>query len=135
MSFYITWLLVGFVAVTPLLLFAQKLPPRAMHKLLGRSLVIAAIIYIGFAVIWGNISWVGIESAGVVLYSFFYWLSLRWGINWLAVGWLLHTIWDVALHLLGPGHSIAPASYAVVCISFDFAVAFYILFKSRQFKN
>lgn len=132
MLFYITWLLIGALAVLPLLRFAERLPPNAMHKLLGRSLVIAAIIYIGFALIWGNISWVGVETAGVVIYSLFYWLSLRWSINWLAVGWLLHPVWDVVLHLLGPGYSVAPAGYAVACVSFDFAVGIYIIRKNSQ---
>jgi len=129
--FYVSWLVIGAIAVVPLLIFAEKLPPRAMHKLLGRSLIIAAIIYIGFALIWGNTQWLLIEIIGVGAYAIFYWTSLKWGIIWLSLGWLLHPVWDIAVHLFGPGHEVAPAGYAVACVSFDIAVAVYLAKKYR----
>ena len=53
------------------------------------------------------------------------------GIIWLSLGWLLHPVWDIAVHLFGPGHEVAPAGYAVACVSFDIAVAVYLAKKYR----
>jgi len=53
-------------------------------------------------------------------------LGLRGSPYWLAAGWALHPLWDVGLHYIGPGHSFAPMTYAIACISFDLVVAAYI---------
>ena len=41
----------------------------------------------------------------------------------LAVGWQLHSVWDVGLHLRGPGRHVAPDWYAIACVSFDVLLA------------
>lgn len=129
---YVLWFVVGWVAVLPLLWFAQtKTRLHTVKKLMGRSLVAAAVIYIGFSAMWGNASWSGIEVLGVLGYGVFYLLAMRHSILWLAVGWALHPVWDIALHLLGPGHHIVPAWYAVACVSFDIAVAVYIVYRYK----
>ena len=126
------WFAVGFVAALPLLVFAHRLKRRTMTRLMGRSLIAAAIIYIGFAALWGDAEWLAIETLGVVIYGFFYWLAIKHSDLWIGVGWLLHPVWDVALHLLGPGSHVAPAWYAVACLSFDFVVAAYIFKRLRS---
>ena len=47
----------------------------------------------------------------------------RW---WLVTGWVLHHLWDMVLHYLGPRQSFAPATYTIPCLSFDLLVAAYI---------
>ena len=42
---------------------------------------------------------------------------------WLAVGWALHPVWDVALHLVGGGRVFTPQAYPVACLSWDTIVA------------
>lgn len=129
--FFLLWFLVGGIAVLPLLHFANRLALDSMVKLLGRSLVIAALLYIAFALAWGNFTWLGIEVIGAMAYGSFYWLALRFSRFWLSLGWLLHPVWDLVLHLTGPGHEIVPAWYAVACVSFDIAVAAYIIYRLR----
>ncbi|TKB43139.1 DUF6010 family protein [Thalassotalea mangrovi] len=51
---------------------------------------------------------------------------------WLALGWLLHPVWDIGLHLQGPGWHIVPPWYAVACVSFDILVAIYIVWRIRN---
>ncbi|TNE50583.1 MAG: hypothetical protein EP343_07810 [Deltaproteobacteria bacterium] len=128
---YTLWFLLGLVLVSPLLWFAHQLRLPTMQKLLGRSLVLAAVIYIGFSAAWGNASWTGIEALGVLAYGVFYLLAVRHSLLWLAAGWALHPTWDLALHLLGPGHHIVPTWYAIACVSFDFAVALYIVYRYK----
>lgn len=126
---YILWLLIGAILTVPFLWYVNNLQVRRAQLALGNGLVVAAFIYVLFALVWGESQWVFIELAGIPLYGLFYWLSLRSSIVWLAAGWLLHPAWDVVLHLVGPGNHIAPAWYVVACISFDIIVAAYILYR------
>lgn len=61
----VVWLLFGLLLVAPLLYFANTKGLRSSTKLLGRALMVAALIYIGFAAVWGNAHWVAIEALGV----------------------------------------------------------------------
>lgn len=125
--YYLISFLLGLLAVWPLLLWVHRRSPRGRIRVLAVSLLLAALVYPGFALVWGDASWFGIEVAGVFLYGLMAWLGWRVAPLWLALGWLLHPLWDVFLHLLGPGAHIAPAWYAVACVSFDIAVAVYIV--------
>ncbi|GAA5315140.1 MAG: hypothetical protein AseanaTS_03440 [Candidatus Pelagadaptatus aseana] len=127
--YFTLWFVLGLLFVAPLLLFAQRLRFKTMVKLMGRSLIIAALIYIGFALLWGNTEWLVIEVMGVALYGLFYWLALRHSALWLSLGWLLHPLWDVMLHMLGPGAHVVPDWYAIACVSFDLAAALYIVYR------
>lgn len=126
---YFLWLILGLIAVWPCLWLASKFDFKKMHLFLGISLVVTAICYVVFALIWGDTTWLFVELSGVVIYGFFYLLSTRFSLYWLSVGWLLHPVWDVAIHLQGPGSHIAPAWWSVACISFDAAVAVYLVYR------
>jgi hypothetical protein len=52
---------------------------------------------------------------------------------WLALGYLLHPLWDFGAHHIGPGWSFAPQPYVIACISFDWVVAAYIFIAYRLF--
>ena len=55
------------------------------------------------------------------------WLGLRRSPLWLAAGWALHPVWDIALHFFGPGRAFAPETYTIACLSYDLVVAGYIV--------
>jgi len=120
------WLILGLILGAILLAYARSYRARGERKILAIALVIAAIIYVIFAVIWGDVLWVIIELAGVPIYGVFAWAAIRYSAYWLALGWLLHPIWDVALHLSGPGNMVAPEWYTIGCITFDILVAGYV---------
>lgn len=122
----ILWLLLGALAALPLIWWARGKRIETQAKLFGQGLVIAAIIYIGFAIAWGSAIWILIEGLGVLLYGVFFLLGSKKGVVWIGVGWLLHPLWDAALHLYGPGSEVAPRWYAVACLSFDVVVAGYL---------
>lgn len=131
----IYWLLLGPILAAILLLYARSRGRNVERNILGIALIVAAVIYEGFALVWGNPEWMLIELAGIPLYGLFYWLSRRHTPYWLAVGWALHPLWDVALHLKGPGVSIAPEWYATACIPFDLLIAIYIVLSQRSGYN
>lgn len=128
------WFVVGLLAAVPLLLYAQRISQRATVKLLGWALVIAALVYVGFAMYEGDVFWLEIEGLGVIAYSLFYWQAVQrppHALLWLAAGWLLHPLWDVGLHLAGPARHVVPDWYAVACLAFDLAVGVYCLNRAR----
>jgi hypothetical protein len=96
------------------------------------GLVIAALIYVGFAVFNGSLTWILMELAGVVVYAVFAWLGLKKSGWSLAVGWALHPLWDAGLH-----HSteFVPHWYIAACIGFDLLVAVYAAFRELNGRN
>lgn len=127
----VLWLIAGFLASLVLIFLVKDSSQEIQHRIFGYSLIIAALIYVCFAALDANVSWLIIESAGVVIYSCFFILSNKRGLYWLAAGWMLHPVWDAALHLLDAGGSFAPNWYAIMCISFDITVAGYLLQQVR----
>lgn len=127
----IFWLAVGIVSSAVLLKCVHHMPSEWRLRILGYALIIAALIYVLFAILASDLTWVGIESIGVLLYGAFYVLSRNRSSHLLAVGWLLHPVWDVGLHLFGSGTSVAPEWYVTLCISLDITVACYLLAQAR----
>lgn len=126
----ILWLLLGFVLGGLFLVYARA-QGHAQRRVLAFGLVIAAVIYVGFALDGAGPVWVLVEILGVGVYGALAWLGLRRSVLWLALGWALHTLWDAGLHLTGAGAAFAPEWYAVLCISFDLLVAGYIAHQSK----
>ena len=104
----------------------------AGRTLLATVLFAAAGAYLGFAFKESLLrGWVLIELLQCVAFGTLGLYGWRGSAKWLALGWALHPIWDFPLHYLGPGRSIAPWTYAVACITFDWVVAAYILIYYR----
>lgn len=105
---------------------------RFTRDIIGRSLLViflfaAAGAYFGFAIGAGaGLSWTLIELVQVIIFGTMALMGLRGSPWWIAAGWALHPLWDAGLHYLGPGHSFAPLTYAIACVSFDLVVAAYI---------
>ena len=91
----------------------------------GYGLVIAAIVYLIFAEMNKEPTWIYIELGGVVLFSLFLWFAKKWNLLFVPVGWLLHMVWDTLLHIVvDPGY--APDWYPDLCIGFDVVIAIYL---------
>lgn len=119
-------LLLGLVGAVVFLTICRAIS-ETESQALAVGLVIAALIYLGFAVLGeASASWIVVEGVGVGIYSLLAVLGLRYSNWWLMMGWLLHPVWDVWLHFLEQGASFTPAWYALSCMSFDLLVAVYI---------
>ena len=119
-------ILLGIILAVGLILFGRKMYPQKMELVWQRGLVLAALVYVGFA-LWGqNTEWVKIELAGVLLYGCFAWLAYKKSILFLGIGWALHVFWDLLLHPNGhPEH--VPDWYPGACLGFDLVIAGYFV--------
>ncbi len=104
----------------------------AGRTLLATVLFAAAGAYLGFAYA-APVSriWLLIELLQCIAYGTLGLFGWRGSAKWLALGWVLHPVWDFGLHYIGPGRDIGPWIYAVACLSFDWVVAAYIFIRYR----
>ena len=106
---------------------------RYAREILAGVLIVAALAYIVFAYQAGEGPlWLLVEVLGVGIYGTMGLMGVRRSPWWLAAGWAFHPLWDIALHYFGPGHSFAPVSYAIACLSFDLLVAGVIAYQIRR---
>lgn len=121
------FVLLGLLGAIIFLIICRVVTPETQTRTLSVGLIVAAFIYVGFAILGqASAAWIAVEVAGVAIYSLFAvlgWHSSRW---WLMVGWLLHPVWDLGLHFYERGASFTPAWYVLMCLSFDLLVAAYI---------
>ena len=104
----------------------------AARTLLATILFAAAGAYFGFAVMVRVTGpWTLVELLQCIAFGALGLYGWRGNAKWLALGWALHPFWDFPLHYLGPGRSFAPWTYAVLCLSFDWVVAAYIIIYYR----
>jgi hypothetical protein len=106
---------------------AAHLLPRYRRHVLSAVLLVAALAYVHFTLAAGaGPVWLLVEVLGVLAYGVAAWRGLRGSAWWLAAGWALHPVWDIALHYAGPGAAIAPTWWTVPCLGWDLVVAGYI---------
>lgn len=106
------WLLLGLVGAIGFLAVARVKSEKELQTL-AIGLVVTAFIYVGFAVIGdANPSWIATEIVGVGIYGLLAVLGLRYSKWWLALGWMLHPLWDMWLHFSKSGSVFTPAWYA-----------------------
>ncbi len=131
------WLevVIGFALAAVSIFIIRQIYPKKDHAFWRVGLVIAALIYVGFALAFGaNMGWIIIELSGFAFYLFFAFLSKRVNLLFLAVGWGLHVLWDILLH--GTSESaFVPDWYPGLCLGFDLAIAAYILYVVRERKG
>ncbi|HEY8411678.1 MAG TPA: DUF6010 family protein [Pyrinomonadaceae bacterium] len=113
---------------------------RFVNDLAGRTLLAtvlfaAAGAYFGFAF---NTTtpriWVLVELLQVIAFGTLGLYGWRGSPYWLALGYLLHPLWDFGVHHIGPGWAFAPQPYVMACITFDWIVAAYIFIAYRLFR-
>jgi hypothetical protein len=89
-------------------------------RMLAIGLVVAALIYVGFALPTGEPRWLLVETAGVALFGAIAWCG-RASAWWLALGWIAHVGWDVGLHL-DRAQPVVGVWYPLLCVGFDLTV-------------
>ena len=121
----------GFVIAVVGIIAVRSIYPREDDAFWRTGLVIAAIIYVVFSFFGGSVQWMLIEMGGVVLYFGLAVLAKRYSLLFLALGWVLHILWDMLLHA-GGVPSFVPAWYPTLCLGFDLAIAGYVIWLWRE---
>jgi hypothetical protein len=104
----------------------------AGRTLLATVLFAAAGAYLGFAFNPETPRvWLLIELLQCIAFGTLGLYGWRGSPYWLALGWVLHPVWDFGVHHLGEGRAYAPLAYVFACISFDWVVAAYIFIAYR----
>ena len=115
-------LVVGIVLASAYL-FWTRAQPDAGRRLYTIGLVVTPLIYFVFALVGrASARSLALEASGVLLYGAGAWIGFRWSATVPALGWALHVVWDVALHLQGAGALYTPDWYPWGCASFDLMV-------------
>jgi hypothetical protein len=104
--------------------YARRFGDRQL-QVLASGLVAAALIYVVAALVSGATEVVLLEIVGAAVFGLLAALGLRRASWWLAVGWALHVVWDLAAQLAD--EPVLPLWYAITCLAFDLVVATAIL--------
>lgn len=132
MTSTITALIAGVLLAGVLVAIANRAHAR-WRRPYAVGLVVAALVYVVFALLGDAPGrWLVLEGSGVVLFGGAAWLGARRLPLILAVGWALHVLWDVLLHLQGPGAAYTPDWYPWLCVSFDLVIAAAVLVFLRR---
>lgn len=114
---FVLVVLAGVALALPYVLYA-----RNRRRVFGIGLVVASVVYVGFAVFRGATSALLVELSGVVLFGLIAFAGVRYSSWVLALGWVMHAGWDLLLHPAGVS-SYAPWWYPAACLGFDLFVA------------
>ena len=99
-------------------------------RLFGLGLIVAAVVYVVFALTRAEGRWIAVETIGLILFTGLAWLGMKVSVWWLALGWAAHAGWDVGLHLDQTQPVIGPW-YPLACVGFDLVVAGFLLQGAR----
>lgn len=121
------------LAALMLFAFGNARNEERLKKFFAGSLVIAALVYVGFASIGvayetASYNWLWVEFLGILIYTFFAYSGVRISAWFLAFGWTAHVLWDVILHS-GEAVAFVPGFYPGVCIGFDIVFGVYIVYR------
>ena len=126
--------LAGAVLGALFVLLADSRTSLGEVRLLALGLVVAALLYVGFALARADGRWLALEVIGLALFAGLGWLGLRVSLWWLALGWVVHVGWDVGLHLDRTQPVVGPW-YPLACIGFDLVVAGFLLSLARTARS
>lgn len=127
-------LLIGLIACGALIFLARTLKPDRELRLYALSLVVAALVYVGFTARGATPAWLAIELTGLLVFTLLAFFGVKVSAWILALAWAAHAAWDMFLHLL-LDVAFVPDWYPVACLSFDLLLAGYIAvrFKRKDF--
>ncbi|HLM58449.1 MAG TPA: DUF6010 family protein [Pyrinomonadaceae bacterium] len=122
---------IGGLASMLFVLAARRVGPKRELKTYAAGLVLAALIYLGFAAAGGAaLDWVALEAGGLALFTAAALPGVRGKARALALGCAAHSAWDLLLHGQA-GAAFVPDWYPSVCAGFDLVLALYISLRRK----
>lgn len=127
-----TSLIIGIsVGVFTILLFEIL---KAFDKVTVYGLILTGIgfLYVGYT--WSDLVSLIINITEAVVFLGLAYYGIKKSINILALGYLLHGIWDFGYELLNQP-DLLPPHYDLFCSSVDFIIGLYLLLFARRIKS
>lgn len=125
-------LIIGIVLALILLLILKRFFPHKEVVFWQFGLMIAALAYVGFVIINGNHTQnLPLELAGLFFFGILAYLSHKYSLYFLSLGWALHIAWDSLLHSYASTPYV-PLHYIESCIGFDIVISLYIFLLSKK---
>ena len=134
MTSTIIGLIIGVIVAVPgtIMLTHKYLRPRNEKIFYSLTLFPIALIYIGFAYYYGDLTALHAEIIGVIIFLFFALLGQFLATWILVVAYIAHALWDVLheIFVAGMGDiipwTLVPSGYAAFCLAYDLIIAIYI---------
>ena len=117
--------LVGLAGLVPTVALLAVLHEQIAIEVTAATVAMVYGVYAGFAIKSGQLKDLAFEGGFILVGLITVVLGLEYGSHWLAVGLLLHGVWDVLHH---PAHKIVgtdglPAWYIPLCAVYDISAA------------
>jgi hypothetical protein len=123
---YLQLIAIG-LALALVAIFVFGLAPRVVAlQLYALLLAYTACFYAGAALSEGRPAWLSIEVGVSAIVFGCAFLGLWQSSRWLALGYVLHGMWDLCHHSRGIRTRVVDW-FPPICATFDFAVAIFIL--------
>jgi hypothetical protein len=99
---------------------------KRLDKKLIYGLILSCIgfLYVGFT--WTDISSLIITALQAIFFLFFAYYGVKKNLYFLAAGYFLHGLWDLAYDLFRLPNLIPP-HYDLFCLSIDFTIGIYLV--------
>jgi hypothetical protein len=98
----------------------------------GLTLSGIGFLYVGFT--WTDISSLIITAVQAIFFLFFAYYGVKRNVYFLAAGYFLHGLWDLAYDLFRLPNLIPP-HYDLFCLSIDFTIGIYLVILKLRLTN
>ncbi len=107
---------------------------NSFDKKLIYGLILCGIgfLYVGFT--WSDISSLIITAVQAIFFLFFAYYGIKINLYFLAAGYFLHGLWDLAYDLFRLPDLIPP-HYDLFCLSIDFTMGIYLVILKLRLTN
>ncbi|NOZ54046.1 MAG: hypothetical protein GXP08_13105 [Gammaproteobacteria bacterium] len=127
---YMAWLLplgAGMILACMLVFHLRQKNHNKKYQFLGYALIVTALIYVVLAVFSADLMWISIEVIGCLVFLLLVWLAYQYSFWFVAMGWLIHIVWDMGLSPFESAPYV-PGWYPAVCTGFDLVLGLYLAY-------
>ena len=98
---------------------------KQLDKQTAYGLILSGIgfLYVGFT--WTDVASLITNTLQAICFLFIAYYGIKKSLYFLAAGYFLHGIWDLAYNLF-PLSNLIPPHYDLFCLSIDFTMGFYL---------
>ncbi len=107
---------------------------KHLDKKIVYALILSGIgfLYVGYT--WTDISSLIITALQAIFFLFFAYYGVKKNLFFLAAGYFLHGLWDLAYDLFRVP-DLLPPHYDLFCLSIDFTIGIYLVILKLRFTN